>query len=252
VNKQALRWIVAGGLLISSQLAAEPLEDLQLQLAGLRNDQPIRLEVDVELEHRGSAPLHLNKNKERGRAIVDHSPNGTVVTRERSRGSSSTWASFWRSKKHEETTEPLVSWEETQNLANPVGMLDSLLREVEVVSEERVSWQGQPARLLVLQHAELAARQQVRKASTESVQGPVPVLLEAKLWLDESGVPLSLESTMELRLTAALSALAHQSFTFQQVDGRLLIAEARESHSGTALAVLRSRESKTMKVTVLR
>ena len=191
--------------------------------------------------------MHLNKNKRHGRAIVERRPNGTVVTKDRSRGSS-TWFSFWRSKKDDETVEPLVSWEEAQNLANPVGMLESLLQEVEVVSEERVSWQGQPARLLVLQHAELAARQQAEKGSTESAQGPV--LLEAKLWLDESGVPLALESSAELRLTAALTAMEHQSFTFQQVDGRLLVAEARASHSGTALAVLRSGESKTMKVTV--
>lgn len=250
MNKQALRWIVAGGLLISTQLAAEPLEDLQVRLAGLSNDQPIRLEVDVELAHRGSAPLHLNKKKERGKAIVDYSSNGTVVTKDRSRGSSTRF-SFWRSKKHEETAEPLVSWEEAQNLANPAGMLSSLLNEVKVVNDEAVSWQGQPARLLVLQPAELAERQQVRNTSTESAGGG-PFLVEAKLWLDESGIPLALESSAELRLTAALSAQAHQSFTFQQVDGRLLVAETRESHTGTALAVLRSGESKKMKVTVKR
>jgi len=35
VTIQALRWIVVGGLLVSSQLAAEPLKDLQLRLASL-------------------------------------------------------------------------------------------------------------------------------------------------------------------------------------------------------------------------
>jgi hypothetical protein len=252
VKKQALRWIVAGSLLISSPLAAEPLEDLQMRLEGLRNDQPIRLRVEVELEHRGSAPLHLNSKKKRGRVIVAYSPDGTVVTRERSRGSSSTFLSLWRSKKPDET-EPLVSWDEAQYLAKPAEMLESVLSQVKVVSEEMVSWREQPARLLVLQSAELAANQQVRKASTASPEnGQGPLFLEAKLWLDESGVPLALESSMELRLTAALTALEHQSFTFQQVDGRLLVAEAQETSSGTALAVLRSRETKKMKVTVMK
>lgn len=241
MNKQALRWIVAGGLLISAQLAAEPLEDLQMRLASLHSDQPIRLQVDFELRHDGSAPLHLNKQKERGRATIAFGPEGVAVMKERSRGSSSTWASFWRSKKHEETAEPLISYEEAYNLANPAGMLASLLSEVEVASEEAVSWNGQAARLLVLRPAELAADQQA---------SPVPLILGAKLWLDESGVPLALESSAELRLTAALSGVEHQSFTFQQVDGRLLVAEARASQSGTALAVLRSRETRKMKVTV--
>ena len=246
MKKQALRWIVAGGLLISSSLAAEPLEDLQMRLDGLRNDQPIRLQVDVELKHRGSAPLHLNSEKKRGRAIVAYRPNGTVITRERLRGSSSTWASLWRSKKDDEATEPLVSWEEAQHLANPAEMLASLLSQVKVVGEEMVSWRGQPARLLLLEHVE--APQQIETASATG--GAVPVFLETKLWLDEGGVPLAMEGSLELRLPAALTAMVHQSYTFQQVDGRLLVAEAEETSSGTALAVLRSGDSKRMKVTV--
>ena len=249
MNKQALRGIVAGGLLISSQLAAEPLEDLQMRLDGLRNDQPIRLKVDVELKHRGSAPLHLNSEKKRGRAIVAYHPDGTVITRDNLRGSSSTWASLWRSKKDDEATEPLVSWEEAQHLANPAEMLASLLSQVKVVREETVSWRGQPARLLVLAPVESAAPQQVEKASAMS--DPIPLFLEAKLWLDEGGVPLALENSMELRLTAALTAMEHQSFTFQKVDGRLLVAEAEETSSGTALAVLRSGDYKKMTVTAM-
>jgi hypothetical protein len=128
-------------------------------------------------------------------------------------------------------------------------MLASLVSQVRVVSEEMVSWRGQPARLLVLEPVEPAANQQVEKASATA--DPIPLFLEAKLWLDEGGVPLALESSMELRLTAALTAMEHQSFTFQQVDGRLLVAEAEETSSGTALAVLRSRDDKKMKVTAM-
>jgi len=236
-------------LLISSQLAAQPLENLRTQLSGLHSDQPLRLKVDVEIKHRGSAPLHLNNQKTRGRAVVTYGPRGAEVIKAQSRGSSS-WFSLWRSKKEDGTTEPLLSWEEAQILADPAGMLDSLLSEASVVSEETVDWQGQPARLLVLRPSGLATEGQVEEASVKS--GFEPLVLEAKLWLDERGIPLALESLTELRLTAALSAMDHQSFTFQQVDGRLLVAEAQETSSGTALAVLRSRESKTMKVSVVR
>jgi hypothetical protein len=247
---QALRWIVAGGLLVSSQLAAEPLEDLQLRLASLRDDQPIRLQVDVELKHRGTAPLHLNSAKQRGRAIVTYGPQGVESIKERPLGTSATWASLWRSKRGEETTEPLISQEEANDLVNPAGMLVSLLDEVTVVSDETSTWQGKPARLLVLRPVQLAAHREGERPSEGN--DPVPLTTEAKLWLDESGLPLVMERSLELRLPAAVTALVQQTFTFQQVDGRLLVAREQETNSGTALVVLRSRDSKDMKVTVLR
>src|SRR4051812_50079569 len=93
---QALRMAVAGGLLISSVLAAEPLKDLQDKLASARSGQPIRVKVDVALEHQGKAPLHLNDVKEHGRVIVAAGPWGVEI-REQKRIGSSTHLSLWRS-----------------------------------------------------------------------------------------------------------------------------------------------------------
>jgi hypothetical protein len=241
---------VIGGLLVSNQLAAEPLEDLQLRLASLHNDQPIRIQVDVEAKHRGTAPLHLNSTKEKGRAIVTYGPQGVESIKERPLETSATWGSLWRSKKGEETTEPLISWEEARDLIDPAGMLVSLLDEVTLVSVETATWQGKPARLLVLRPLQLAANREGEKTSEGG--GPAPLTTGARLWLDESGLPLALERSLELRLPAAVTATVQQTFTFQQVDGRLLVAREQETNSGTALAVLRSRDTKDMKVTALR
>src|SRR5262249_42010478 len=93
---QALRMAVAGGLLISSVLAAEPLKDLQDKLASARSGQPIRVKVDVALEHQGKAPLHLNDVKEHGRVIVAAGPGGVEI-REQKRIGNSTYLSLWRS-----------------------------------------------------------------------------------------------------------------------------------------------------------
>jgi len=76
MNRQVLRIAMAGGLLISSALAAQPLKDLQERLAAVRSDQPIRVKVDVELQHKGTAPLHLNSDKQRGRVIIEAGPWG--------------------------------------------------------------------------------------------------------------------------------------------------------------------------------
>ena len=44
--------------------------------------------------------------------------------------------------------------------------------------------------------------------------------------------------------------MQQQTLALQKVDGRLLGARSEETYSGTALAVLRSRNEKKMKVTV--
>jgi len=60
-----------------------------------------------------------------------------------------------------------------------------------------------------------------------------------------------MERSVDLRLGAALSVTEQQSFTFQLVDGRLLADEVEETSSGTALAVLRSRDTRKLKVTAV-
>lgn len=247
MNTQALRWIVAGGLLVSSQLMAEPLQDLQARLAALRSDQPMRIEVDVELDHRGSAPLHLGSNKKRGMAVVVSGPRGVEV-RKRQWLERSSRFSAWRPAKNVESDIPLLDDVDARDLIDPAGTLEFLLSEATLVSDEMVTWQGRPARLLVIQPGQLMGNRDP-EASTEDAAGPF--VQEAKIWLDESGVPLALERSMEVQLPAATRATAHQTLTFQQVDGHLLVDEARESYSGTALAVLRSRDNKKMKVTAV-
>lgn len=241
MKAQALRWIVAGGLLVSSQLIAEPLNDLQARLASLHNDQPIRIKVDVEVEHRGTAPLHFNKNKRRGRAVVDYGSKGVKMIESRWLGRSSRF-SFWSSAKNDHENEaPLLNDVDALGLVDPAKTMGFLLDGAILLSDERVTWQEQPARLLVIRPGPIAA----------AADGE-PLDLEAKIWLDESGAPLALERSTEFRLGPALVMTGLQSLTFQQVDGRLLVDTSQESYSGTALAVLRGRDTKKMKVTAVR
>jgi hypothetical protein len=241
VKTQALRWIVAGSLLVSSQLIAEPLNDLQARLAAMHNDQPMRVKVDIEVEHRGTAPLHLNKNMRRGRATVAYGPQGVKMIESRwlSRGSR---FSFWSSAKNDhENDAPLLNDVEALELVDPASTMAFLLDGAVLLSDEIVTWQEQPARLLVIRPGPLAA----------AAEGE-PLNVEVKIWLDESGAPLALERASEFRLGPALGATGFQALTFQQVDGRLLVATAQERYSGTALAVLRGRDTKRMKVTAVK
>lgn len=241
MNGQALGITVAGGLLMASLLSAQPINDLQTRLASMRNDQKTRIEVEIEYRHRGSAPLHLNKEKRRGVAVVEAGPKGVKKI-------TSHWLttgarfSAWGKKKGEDA-EPLLNDTDALDLVNPAEMMEIFLNEATLLSDEKVIWQGQPARLLVVRPSVLEPK---RKDGKEPE--PERYAIEAKVWLDDNGVPLAMERGFEYRLGPALSWTSSQSYTFQQVEGRLLVAEAEETYSGTALAVLHSRDDRKMKV----
>ena len=76
MNRQALGWTLAGGLLMSTLVSAQSINDLQTRVASMRNDQSTRIEVDVELRHRGTAPLHWNRTKKRGVSVIESGPEG--------------------------------------------------------------------------------------------------------------------------------------------------------------------------------
>jgi len=246
---KALGWLLTGGLMVASVLPAQPLDPLQVRLAALRSDQPIRLKVDVELTHRGNAPLHWNGTKKKGRAIVVYGPHGPEVREQRWRETANRF-SAWRQSKVEVET-PLLDEAEAGDLVDPAGMLALLLRGATVLSDEEVTWQGQPARLLAIRPDPLAAERQDGATAGDSPEdSPERFVTEAKIWLDASGSPLALERSVELRLGPALHRTQHQTLTFQQVEGRLLAARSEETYTGTALAVLRSRDEKRMKISV--
>ena len=243
---KASGWLLTGGLMVASALPAQPLDLLQERLAALGSDQPIRLKVDVELIHRGSAPLHWNGTKKRGRAIVVYGPHGPEVREQRWRENSSRF-SAWRESKDEVKTPPLDPVE-AGDLVDPAGMLALLLRGATVLSDEEVTWQNQPARLLVIQPGPLVAERPDEARTTGG--DPERFVTEAKIWLDAGGTPLAMERSVELRFGPALQVTQHQTITFQQVKGRLLAARSEETYAGTALAVLRSKDEKKMKITV--
>lgn len=248
MKRQTLRWILAGSLLISGPLTAEPLNDLRTRLAALHSDQPMRIQVDIELKHRGSAPLHLSKTKRWGKATVDYGPKGVRKIEQRWR-ETGTRFSVWKKSKLENEAPPLDDVQ-AEVLADPVEMMDFLLNGATLLSDESVTWQGQPARLLVIRpHPAASAR---NEAAPPPESGPSPLDLEAKFWLDENGDPLAFERSAEFRLGPALSLMEQQTLTFQQVEGRLLVAEAWEAYRGSGLGVLHGRDDRKMKVTLLK
>lgn len=248
---KTLAWMLAGGLLFVGAATAEPLDDVRSRLSALRTDQPVTFTVEVELKHKGAAPLHLNRKKERGRTEVRFGPDGLRV-RDRKKVTGFTHLSLWRDADADsEEAIPLLDEEEALGLADPAGKLETALRGAELLEDKQVTWRDRPARLLVLRPAEVieAEREMRRQVGEPPAEGmAAPFGGEVRLWLDESGVPLAMEQWAELRFGPVLMVAQHQELTFQQVAGRLLVAEVDEWFESTALKVLRGRDTRKMKV----
>lgn len=251
MNRKTLAWMLAGGLLFVGATTAEPLDDVRSRLSALRTDQPVTFTVEVELKHKGSAPLHLNRKKERGRTEVRFGPDGVRV-RDKKKVTGFTHLSLWRDADADsEGAIPLLDEEEALGLADPAGKLETALQGAELLEDKEVTWRDRPARLLVIRPAEIIQaeremRKQVGEPPAEGMAAPFGG--EVRLWLDESGVPLAMEQWAELRFGPALMVAQHQELTFQQVAGRLLVAEVDEWFESTALKVLRGRDTRKMKV----
>ncbi len=244
VKTQAIRWILAGNLMISTALAAEPLSDLKMRLAGLHSDEPLKIHVDVELKHRGTAPLHLNDERKRGAAIVEYGSRG-VESIEQWWTGRAIRISVWK-RGDGESEMPLINDVDAGDLIDPASLIDLLLDGATLLGDEPAAWQGQPARLLTIHPGPLTAERMPAEGESQLLN------LGMKVWISESGEPLALERSIELQLGPFLTVKQRQDLTFQQVDGRLLVAEARETYSGTGLAVLHGRDDKKSKVTVLK
>lgn len=236
MKTKAFAMALTGVILFAASGKAEPLDEVRARLSALQNDQPMRLYVDVTLEHRGSAPLHLNKNKRRGMATVQLGPKGVKVL-EQKWFNDSTHFSLWRSKP-DDSGVPLLGFEEALDLVDPTGALDLALSDAVVLEDRTVTWHEQTARLLVVRPAQLVAHEENS-----------PLVSEVRLWLDPSGIPLAMERSSEFQL-GPVKATQLLTFTYQLVEGRLLADEVREDFQSTAIAVLRGRDKRTMKVRI--
>lgn len=246
---KTLAWMLAGGLLWAGAAIAEPLDDVRTRLSALRTDQPVHFTVEVELRHRGAAPLHRNRKKERGKVRVQVDPDKVRLRDQRS-VSGFAYLSAWRgADAGVEDSMPLLDEEEARRLADPAGTLELALRDATLLEDKAVTWRKQPARLLVIRTAEITeVQQQVGEPPAEGMVPPFGG--EVRLWLDASGVPLAMEQWTELRFGPVLMVSQHQTINFQQAGGRLMVADVEETFESTALKVLRGRDRRKMKVKV--
>lgn len=250
-RRQIVSTVVALQLVVATLSAGtiaradgDPLATLRAQLPSLASEQPVRLDVEVTTRHRGSGPLHLRQVKKTGTAIVLLGKHGPEVREQRWLGTETRLGAG--SAKREPAEVPFLTEADAADLVEPAKMLQVLLDGATLLADERVELDGKPSRRLAFRPGPLAPRSPNGLAEPGDAKGPF--VLKAQVWLDDAGVPVALERSFTLELDPVLGVRQQQWFRFRQVDGRLLVEEAEETYTGTALAVFRGRDDRSLRV----
>ena len=227
----------------SAQARAEPLAELGSRLAAWSSDAPLRVEVEVEQKHRGSAPLHLRRTKQIGGAVIEWGPRGVESLEQWWFGAGARLSIWERAQRRPVIGEDdrVLSDQEAAELADPAGSLGVLLEGATLLADEPSTWEGRAARRLTIQPAMLAPRN--AKGREREREEPGPLELRLAVWLDEVGEPLAVERSVDFA-AGPLAAQQRQTLVLAQVDGRLVVSEMRETWTGQAVALLRGQDDK--------
>ena len=250
MSRSTRRGMAVGGLLLTAVVflapraaRAEPLAELSARVAEMRNGEAMRLEVEVEVKERGSAPLHLRRTTQRGGAEIEWGPRGVESLEQWWLGTGGRLSAWKRAQRRPVLGEGdrVMSEVEAAELADPAAMLAELLADATLLADEVSTWEGRPTRRLAIRPALLAPRDGGRGGEDET---PPPLELLLHVWLDEAGDPIALERSVDFELGPALAVRQRQTLVLRQVAGHLLVSELRETWSGRALALLRRHEDR--------
>ena len=240
--------VTAAGLLASTMLAreaaaAEPLAELSARLEGLRSAAPMRIEVDVEHKHRGSAPLHLRRTTQRGGAVIAWGPDGVESLEQWWLGVGAR-VTVWEQAQRRpviDGDDRVLGDQEAAELADPAGALADLLEGATLLGDETAEWDGRPARRLTIRPGLLSPAAREERGDAPDVGGPLRLLLV--VWLDDAGDPIAAERAYDFDL-GPFSAHQRQTFVLERANGRLVVGEMRETWTGNALAVMKGRDDR--------
>jgi hypothetical protein len=232
------------GLMVASSLArADSLSDLRTALLTTNGRDPLSMAVTFEVSNRSSDDKSTAVAKVT--AHVEEGPTGLTIK--------------WPREIMEVAVAEQVAQSKDRNVRTPTRTAmdglnatalndylhagEQLLRvlgEATLLSEEAVTWQGHPARLLSLR---------VTPALSEKDKKYVKEIeMTVKIWLDAAGWPLAAEHSMHLRGRALLvinfEQTEHQEFRYERVNGRLVTRHHEKAVTGSGAG--ESGQSKTV------
>jgi hypothetical protein len=231
---------------------ADGLSELRATLLKLRSDQPLRARIEVKTRRKGGESDQQSQAQGTTTVIAESGPQGLQL------GWSPEQIRQARQTAREDAANPdaphagisaltALDAEKALNLLDDAETLSTFLEKSVLLEDKPDSYQGKPARLLVIR-PDLHLDQEGRKALKSSE-------LAFKIWLDGDGVPLAANSSVELKFSKffiSFRVSEHETREYQCAGGRLVVTRVsrdvssgglghtEESHSATTVTLLPS------------
>ena len=238
-------------LIAPSLLPADGLSDVRGTLSKLQSDQLLRARVEIKTRNTGGESDKQKQQAEGTSAvIVENGPEGLRLSwspEQIKQARKAAWEKTLHPDAVKSNLATLAALEANEAL-NLLDFANPLWRSLEgatLQEDKRDTYQGKPARLLVVR-LDLRLNEEARKLmkSADAI---------VKLWLDEHGVPLGMDRDLQIKLSKFfLTYRVHEHDTrdFAEAGGRLMVTRAvhesfgsglghsEESHSNTTVRLL--------------
>ena len=220
---------------LAAPLFADGLSDVRATLQKLQSDQPLRARVEVKTRRSGGESDKQKQSQGTSAVLVESGPQGLVLSwspEQIKQSRKAAWAETANpdAPKSDLATLKALSAGEALNVLDAADPLRRGLEKAVLQEDKRDTYQGKPARLLVIK-VDLGLDEEERKAlkSSEAI---------LKLWLDGDGIPLAMERDIQAKFSKFLVGFRvhdHETREFQRAAGRLVVTRASKDSSGSGL-----------------
>jgi hypothetical protein len=231
-------------LLLAGPLCADTLSDLRGTLERLKGLEAVRGRLSIQSWSRNGEGKKSKEKRSGGEVQVEDGPQGlrlgwTATQIQAARKDAQAKAvNPDAATPNLETLKALDAVEATR-LLGYAEHLSLLLQGAQLLEERADSYQGKPARLLVL-------KPEVRM-SAEDKEVIKRFEVSLKLWLGADGVPVAMEEAQAYKgskFLISFTGTRNENLTFGRVGNRLVALQCTRSSSGSGMGM--TNESKTV------
>lgn len=214
-------------------LFADGLSDVRATLQKLQSDQPLRARIEVRTRRSGGETDKQKQSQVISAVLVESGPQGLALSWSPEQIKQSRKAA-WAETANPDAPKSDLAMLRTLGAGEALNLLDAAdplrrgLERAALQEDKRDTYQGKPARLLVIR-IDLSLDEEERKAlkSSEAI---------LKLWLDSDGVPVAMERDIQAKFSKFLIGFRiheHETREFQRAGGRLVVTRASKDSSGS-------------------
>ena len=219
-------------LLSASLLAAAPVDELLVRLRQFNGADPVKVRLSHSYSRVNGEGADARTDEAEVLLIAQATPEGLTLS----------WDSAQLAPSSEATSDEkaapparkkrslgAISPQTVAEYINVAGAFEQRLKDAVLLEDKADTYQGSPARLLVLKldpHLKPQDKKYIKQIDAQ-----------ARIWLDAQGCPLAAETSMALKgrafLVISFDSHEKETFRFSKVGGRLIVAYHEKQGGGS-------------------